>query len=284
MVGYYNLPPERSGMSLNPFHSLFEWTSDEVFVERHDWPLQVDHLLATDLYEPEVDPLTDAPLNGHWFPLADLQRYGWGWSAVPADLDLDGWTDVAFTGNNCAAPMPIIWEESKGAGPGGLLLNQAGEGFKDVIIDWEIPNTDALGRYQDGRGLVTGDLNNDGAPDLVFVNKSYNPSQSDPLAQEPGSPSVWLSKPRDGGFLRVELEGQQSNRDGIGAEVVVDLGTHTQRQILGASGATNGSSERALLFGLGTRSTADVTVVFPSGRTETLRDVPANSTLEVEEP
>jgi hypothetical protein len=284
MVGYDNLPPAHSSIWLNPFHSVFEWTSAGAFEERSNWPLEVEHLLATDLYEPEVDPFTGELLHDQWFPLGNLERYGWGWSAVAVDLDLDGWMDVAFTGNNCAAPMPIIWDETHGAGPGGLLLNQTGSGFRDVIVEWEVPNTDEEGRYQDGRSLVSGDLNNDGAPDLVFVNKTYNPSQSNPLAQEAGSPSVWLSKPREGGFLRVELEGSVSNRDGIGSEVVVDLGTHTQRQILGVSGATNGSSERALLFGLGSESSVNVSVTFPSGVVVERTGVTANSTLRMVEP
>lgn len=284
IVGYDNLPPPHSGIWLNPFHTLFERLPSGAFEERSDWPLDAGHTLATDIYEPEVDPFTGEPLHAQWFPLGNLERYGWGWAAVSVDLDLDGWMDVAFTGNNCAAPMPIIWNEANGAGPGGLLLNQAGAGFRDVIVEWEIPNTDSEGRYQDGRSLVSGDLNNDGAPDLVFVNKTYNPSQSNPLAQEAGTPSVWLSKPREGGFLRVELEGTTSNRDGIGSEVVVNLGSHTQRQILGVSGATNGSSERALLFGLGAESSVDVSVTFPSGIVVERTAVTANTTLRLVEP
>jgi hypothetical protein len=226
----------------------------------------------------------DAAIFAHWFPLEGLRRLPWAWGAVALDADLDGWTDVAFTGNNCAAPMAIIWDEERGAGPGGLLLNQAGLSFRDAIHDWEIPNVDTEGRYQDGRGIATGDLNNDGVADLVFMNRSYNPTQSDPLAQEHGVPHLWLSKPRDGHWLRIDLQGTASNRDAIGAQVSVDLGDRVVTNVLGAGGATNSASERTLLFGTGSSTTVDVHVIFPSGTTASLSGVSVDQAITVVEP
>ena len=45
------------------------------------------------------------------------------------------------------------------------------------------------GSYPDGRGVAVGDLNNDGFP----RQSNLNPSQSSPLAQQPGIPNVLLS-------------------------------------------------------------------------------------------
>jgi len=284
VVGYDNIPPVNEAVWVNPFHSVFEWTDDEKFVERTDWSTLIEHPQGPDAFIPFEDFETGELTYAEWFPLDGLQRFPWGWGAVALDADLDGWTDVAFTGNNCSAPMAIIWDEARGAGPGGLLLNQAGAGFKDAIIEWEIPNLDSEARYQDGRGIATGDLNNDGIADLVFANRSYNPTQSDPLAQEPGIPNVWLSKPRDGHWLRVDLQGTTSNRDAIGAKVSVDLGTRSVHRMLGAGGETNSANERTVLIGTGDATNVDITVLFPSGVSTRLSDVAVDQTVVVVEP
>ena len=269
---------------LNPFHSLFINTEDLGLVERYDWPTVAQFGMAADDYVPPV--VDDEILNPHWYPLDNLQRYPWGWGAAALDANLDGWTDVAFTGNNCGAPMTIIWDEEHGAGPGGLLLNQQGNGFVDAIIDWDIANVDDQGRYQDGRGIAVGDLNQDGLADLVFANRSYNPTQSDPLAQVAGVPRVLLSnsKPRAGNWLRVDVQGTASNRDGIGSVVTVDLGDRSVVRALGAGGATNSSNERTVLLGVGESETVDVTVRFPSGTEAVVSGVDANQSILVVEP
>jgi hypothetical protein len=285
VVGYDNIPPAvETTRWVNPFHSMFERDEDGTLNERPDWPIDIKMDQAADSYVPFLDAETGEFVNGEWFPLEGLQRFSWGWGAVALDVDLDGWTDVAFTGNNCAAPMAIIWDEARGAGPGGLLLNDGEGGFVEGIVDWEIPNTDSQGRYQDGRGIATGDLNNDGIADLVFANRSYNPTQSDPLAQEPGTPQVWLSKPRDGHWLRIDLEGTTSNRDAIGAVVTVDLGTHPVVRVLGAGGETNSASERTILVGTGDATSVQVHVQFPGGTVVSLSDVAVDQAITVVEP
>jgi hypothetical protein len=284
IAGYDNIPPTLDEtVWVNPFHSLFTREEDGPFEEHYNWPIIAEHTLTADDFWP-YDERTGEPFYPEWFPAENLQRYAWGWAAVPLDADADGWTDVAFNGNNCGAPMSIIWSEENGAGPGALLLNDSGEGFVDVTFDYEIPNVDALGRYQDGRGLAVGDLNNDGYADLVYANRSYNPTQYDPLAQEAGTPHVWLSKPREGHWLRVDPVGTSSNRDAIGALVEVDLGTRSVLRVLGAGGATNSSSERTLLFGTGEALEVDVRVTFPSGTVVTIEGVSTDQALEVVEP
>lgn len=283
IAGYDNIPRAEGIAWANPFHNVFVRNDDQTYTERHDWPTEITVPQGVDRLIPDFFG-PDRGTFGHWFPLEGLRRLPWGWGAVSLDANLDGWPDVAFTGNNCSAPMAIIWDENRGAGPGGLLLNQNGEGFYDAIHDWEISNVDNEGRYQDGRGIATGDLNNDGVPDLVFMNRSYNPTQSDPLAQEYGVPHVWLSKPREGNWLRVDLEGTTSNRDAIGSVVSVDLGGRTVKSILGAGGATNSASERTLLFGTGEATSVDILVTFPSGVTTTVEGVAVNQSISVVEP
>ena len=132
-------------------------------------------------------------------------------------------------------------------------------------------------------GANFGDLNNDGYPDLVIANRSYNPSHTDPLAQVPGTPRIWLSEERSGNWLQIDLEGTWSNRDGIGAVVRIEGEGETWTHWFGAGGSTNSSSERLLTVGLGSVEEVDVTVSFPSGiETEEL-NVQANQRITIEE-
>ena len=51
-----------------------------------------------------------------------------------------------------------------------------------------IQNVNQQGYYVDGRGIMAGDFNNDGFPDIVFANRSFNPSDSNPNQQRAGFP------------------------------------------------------------------------------------------------
>ena len=123
---------------------------DEGVYRRHgDWYLEAQQVMAGDLFE---DP-TDGNYE-NWLAPTDLQRQAWGWGVVALDANSDGWMDVAWNGNSCDAPMTIIWDEARGAGPGGLLINDRGRGFVDRTWEAGIENTDANGLYVDGRGIT----------------------------------------------------------------------------------------------------------------------------------
>jgi len=239
--------------------------------------LDASHVLAGDLLE---DAIT---LDSEMVNPVELNRLAWGWGAVALDANADGWPDVAFTGNACLAPLSICSTEEKGAGPGALLLNDGAKGFVDVTWDWGVANIEADGDYADGRGIATGDLNQDGYADIVVANRSYNPTLSAPLAQVLGSPQVLLSQPREGHWLQIDFVGTDSNRDGLGAVVTIEGDSGTRTAIFGAGGGTNSSSERILTLGLGDDESVDLTVRFPSGVEVHETGVAADQRLLIEE-
>ena len=145
---------------MEPFHTYFE-NDGGIFQARSDFPLLADHQLAGDFFTGLQNSDGDE-LYEQWIGPENLARLGWGWAATPVDIDADGWMGLVFNGNNCPAPMDIIWNEEKGASPGGILRNANGAGFVDKTWEWELANLDKMGRYPDGRGLAVGDLNNDG--------------------------------------------------------------------------------------------------------------------------
>lgn len=88
-----------------------------------------------------------------------------------------------------------------------------------------------------------------------------------------------------GNWLKLGLRGTVSNRDGLGARVKLLAGGKTQtRQHAGPSHFTSQDSQ-PVHFGLGTSSQADsIEIIWPSGRTSLLSNVPANTLIWVDEP
>ena len=191
ILGYDNIPEpvNPDGLGIYPFHTMVMNNSGRL-VRDLSWPIDAQWTLAEDLFDGLPDSESGDPRYPEWMAPEDLERYSWAWGAVAIDYDSDGWADVAYNGNNCSAPMDIIWDESRGAGPGILMRNMNGEAFRDVTWELGVQNVDGYGRYQDGRGIAVGDLNNDGFQDLVYANRTYNPTQSDPFGPRfRGSPA-----------------------------------------------------------------------------------------------
>jgi enediyne biosynthesis protein E4 len=254
---------------LNPFHSMLQLEEGRIVLDTQ-WSFESNHLLAGDLY-------TDINYRyAYWEGVEGMARLPWGWDVVALDVDADGWMDIAYNGNACAAPMAIIGSEDQGAGPGGLLINEQGTGFVDRIWEAEIPNISADGQYEDGRSVAVGDLNNDGYPDLVFANRGHNPSDTNPLEQRVGNAKVWLSEPRDNHWLQIELQGTSSNREGIGAKVVVTTEQRVYTQWMRSGGKLGSSNQSMLHFGLADAEQVDVVVFFPSGVSVTKNELSYN--------
>src|SRR5205085_6990129 len=107
-----------------------------------------------------------------------------------------------------------------------------------------------------GRGLAVADFDNDGRPDLAISHV--------------GGPVALLHNRTEtaNGWVRLELvgDGVRSNRNAIGARVEVTAGGRTQTHFVIGGGSYLSASDRRLCVGLGPAESADVVVVWPSGR------------------
>jgi len=122
------------------------------------------------------------------------------------------------------------------------------------------------------RGSAFGDLDNDGDIDIVINNAR---DQADLLRNETQTGNNWLI---------IDTIGSQSNRDGIGARVELELEGRTFIQEVSAGGSYASMNDSRLHFGLGSHQSVDqITVKWPSGHIDILRNIDANQILTVEE-
>jgi enediyne biosynthesis protein E4 len=197
----------------------------------------------------------------------------WGWGAAFADVDNDGHLDLTMTNG---IDINIDAEFTALHGPYRLTekrlwLNRGDGTFRDATaasgIDTEEPGT----------GLAVLDVAGDGALDIVMVHTARRPT-------------LWRNQGESGhGWLRVDVEGSDSNRDAIGAvvEVVVADGDEPQVRHVGINSHFIGQSERTVHVGLGEHDgpVAEVRVTFPAtGREVVETEVAPNQTLRVVEP
>jgi hypothetical protein len=108
-----------------------------------------------------------------------------------------------------------------------------------------------------GRGLATGDLDNDGRVDALIL------GQNQPLA------FFHNKTARAGHFVMLRLEGTTSNRDAVGARVRLIAGGRCQVVERIGGGSYQSASDGRIHFGLGSAQSIDsLDVTWPSGRVD----------------
>jgi len=134
---------------------------------------------------------------------------------------------------------------------------------------------------RDARGMATADFDNDGDLDIVINN---NPG--DMVEDQNHARATFLRNNlgQNRSFLAVELEGTQSNRDGVGAMVTIEAGGIKQlRHAAAGSGYASQHSAR-LYFGLNDATRVDtLTVRWPSGLIERFENIEARHLIHITE-
>ena len=272
---------------------------------------------------PIMPPTSLNPDNIHsdWKVPTGLGAYDFGYGTTFFDYDNSSTQDLYWLGSEPARGEGPGGKIMKSA---GRMLRGDGQGsFEDItvrahlldimdvdysILDPANPKFDPVEQridaafHENGKGLAHGDLNGDGYVDLIGTNSSG------PIWAIPGVPSdtaipaagtvfVWLNGGGDNHWITLRLKGRMgiditgSNADGIGARVYVETATDNgegpliQVQEVRAGSSYLSMDSIELEFGLGGSTVVDeIRVLWPSGREQTLFDIPANQVFEITEP
>jgi hypothetical protein len=195
-----------------------------------------------------------------------------GWGAKFFDFDHDGWLD-AIIANGHVYPEADRFHGASSYRQRLLLHRNLGNG---TFV--EIGGADAvLAAPLTARGLAVGDIDNDGDLDVLVNNQDAAPRLlRNDLPKTQGSSAHWLE---------VALTGHASNRDGVGAVVVLRGGARRWTAVRLAGDSYLSSSDPRLHFGLGAVNVIeDLTVRWPSGRSQILTAVAVDRLIHIEEP
>jgi hypothetical protein len=235
--------------------------------------------------------------NGKFAEMSDevgLENY-WPWGFSVGDFNADGFDDIFVT-----TGMSYYFRYV----PNKLMLNDFGKKFLDAefvvgveprrdnqtVMPWfnidcggmDFIRTECTGSMQkftvlgslSTRSSAVFDLDGDG--DLDIVTNEFN-----------NVPQVLISNLAQNhkiAYLKVQLVGTKSNREGLGTRVVVAAGGLKLTKYMDGKSGYLSQSDLPLYFGLGSARKIDsVEVLWPSGTHQTVAHANINGTLEVVE-
>jgi enediyne biosynthesis protein E4 len=185
-----------------------------------------------------------------------------GWGTMFLDFDNDGWPDLLLVNGHV---YPEVDKQNLGSSyqePRILYHNNGNGTFSDISAE----AGSGITALHAGRGLAIGDLWNDGRVSAVISNMNAAPSL---LVNQVRSPNHWIG---------LRLQGTKSNRDGMGARVVLKVGARVLVDEVRSGSSYDSNSDRRLHFGLGAAIKIDsVQVRWPSGLTERFENIAVDS-------
>lgn len=222
----------------------------------------------------------------------------WSWSPLFADFDNDGWRDLFISNGIVRRPndleyinfitnpeleggyqnkpqmqnLKLAEKMPLGDVPNFIFKNKGDLTFQDVSLDW------GFTEKSNSNGAIYADLDNDGDLDLVVNNINEQAGiYQNRLGQLPNNII-------NNNYLKIKLEGQGSNKFGIGARIEIYAKGQIQIHENYTSRGFQSSTGTELHFGLGDTKTLDsLKIIWPLGKSENLRQVNVNATIVLKE-
>ncbi len=223
---------------------------------------------------------TDAPLlptllratgNGNWQNATSASGFNTQVrcaAVTTGDFDNDMDVDVYFGCRGGGVNIPNILYENNG---NGVFSQVANAGGAAGVVG---------GARGDGAGttaeVVSGDYNNDGFLDLAVTN-----GHNDVALRQGGPHQLFRNVGNGNNWIQLKLRGTAPAYDALGAKVTAVAGGVTQVRLQDGGNHRSSHNLQRVHFGLASNSSADITVVWPNGQTETFNNLGANQIYDV---
>ena len=184
-----------------------------------------------------------------------------GWGTGFFDMDNDGWLDIFAANGHVYPQVDAIPNAAHFRQPMLLFRNQRNGTFEEVASKTGLSDLPLRSR----RGAAFGDINNDGCIDIVTLNVGE-------------LPSLLLNHCQNGNHrVSFKLLATKSNRLAIGARVTIRTGKLTQFSEVKGGSSYISQNDLRQHFGLEQNDKIDeLTIRWPNGNVETVRDLPAD--------
>ena len=216
---------------------------------------------STSLHHNHGEGLFSDRSDASGLALATHHVLGFGIAAL--DADNDGRLDLAQTNGHVNDYRPA----TPHAMPAQLFLGDERGRLRDVSqsagAPWSVPRV--------GRGLVAGDLDNDGRLEVLILAS--------------GEPLVCLHQADSKGrYIRFDLVGSESNRDAVGARVTISIDARLQVAQRFGGGSYQSAGDPRIHFGVGEAPRVDrAEITWPSGRQDVFKDLETNRSYRIVE-
>ncbi|HWT02817.1 MAG TPA: CRTAC1 family protein [Pyrinomonadaceae bacterium] len=195
------------------------------------------------------------------------------WGTGFADFDNDGRPDIMIATGSVYPEVEKVFKEYPHRGPRLVYQNLGNGRFQDVST----ATGPGVLSPKSSRGCAFGDFDNDGDVDALVMNMNEPPQllRNDYNEGRRRGPNNWL---------QLQLTGTKSNRTAIGARVIIRVGSNVQAQEVASQSSYYSHNDLRLHFGMGTSRKADqIEIRWPSGQTETIKDIPVNQIVKIKE-
>jgi hypothetical protein len=184
-----------------------------------------------------------------------------GWGTAFFDAANEGWPDLLVANGHVYPQIDSVAGAGKYREPVQFFRNNRDGTFRDATAESGLNKLPLLSR----RGAAFGDVGNNGKIDVLILNVD-------------GAPSLLMNRTENAGHAALfRLVGTRSNKVAIGARVTVTAGDLVQFNEVRGGSSYLSQSDLRLHFGLAAHTTIDsVQVAWPSGNTETYKQLPAD--------
>ena len=188
-----------------------------------------------------------------------------GWGTGFTDFDNDGWKDIFAANGHVYPEVETLGQQYKQS---KLLYRNLGNG---TFADISQQSGPGMRKRHASRGVAFGDLDNDGRVEIVVNNMNE-------------IPSLFFNRATSGNSVLIRLVGNKSNRNGIGARVLLMVGKDAQIDEVRSGGSYISHSDFRLHFGVGDAEQIErLEVHWPSGKIDTVTEIATNALITIVE-